>query len=126
MKEVLALARQLVGRIKAADFVASRGFVGAMLYAAPEQLAGGEVGPWTDVYSLGLLLFDLLCGRTPTVDGARRAARLREVLQLVRAGGVVEEVSHHGSDRRLQPMLEDLVEMTAADPRDRRLALRSL
>jgi len=26
-------------------------------YAAPEQLAGGDVGPWTDIYALGKVMF---------------------------------------------------------------------
>jgi serine/threonine protein kinase/formylglycine-generating enzyme required for sulfatase activity len=34
-------------------------------YASPEQLAGLDVGPRSDVYSLGLVLFELLSGRRP-------------------------------------------------------------
>jgi serine/threonine protein kinase len=36
-------------------------------YAPPEWIAGGQTGPWTDVYSLGLLLFELITGRPPFV-----------------------------------------------------------
>jgi len=34
-------------------------------YAAPEQVTGGRVGVETDVYALGVLLFELLAGRLP-------------------------------------------------------------
>ena len=44
-------------------------------YAALEQYsAGGRVGPWTDVYGLGALLYRCATGRTP-VDAPQRAVR---------------------------------------------------
>ena len=36
-------------------------------YTAPECLQNGPVGPWTDVYQAGLLLFELVTGRVPFV-----------------------------------------------------------
>jgi serine/threonine protein kinase len=43
--------------------------VGTPLYLSPEQAAGREVGPGTDIYSLGLVLLECLTG-TPEFPGA--------------------------------------------------------
>jgi serine/threonine protein kinase len=36
-------------------------------YMAPETIQGGQIGTWSDVYQVGLLLFELITGRAPFV-----------------------------------------------------------
>jgi serine/threonine protein kinase len=42
--------------------------VGSLDYMAPEQIRGEEVGPATDVYALGCVMFECLAGRPPFAD----------------------------------------------------------
>lgn len=48
-------------------------------YAAPEQLQRGAISPATDVYTLGLILFEMIAGRAPFVG---RSAGETRTLQL--------------------------------------------
>ena len=40
-------------------------FIGTLRYASPEQIFGGDLGPASDIYSLGLVLYEMVAGRGP-------------------------------------------------------------
>lgn len=55
-----------------AKTIVGDGFAGKLGYVAPEQLGdfGAEVGPWSDVYSLGLVMLAVATGRNPDLSGS--------------------------------------------------------
>ena len=56
----------------------ARGFEGTPLYASPEQVRGGALGPASDVFSLGCLMFKVLTDRPPFTGGT-----VAEVLEAI-------------------------------------------
>lgn len=60
------IARLIKGREPAGNDVTQPGFAALTPnYAAPEQLAGERVSIASDIYSLGIILYELLCGTRP-------------------------------------------------------------
>ena len=77
------------GRIKVTDFgIAHAGdpqmtevgsIVGTAQYLSPEQARGRAVGPQTDLYSLGVVLYEMLAGRVPFEGDSSVAIAMQHV-----------------------------------------------
>jgi eukaryotic-like serine/threonine-protein kinase len=52
------------------DLTLGGAFMGTAAFASPEQLAGGSVGPASDLYSLGCVLYECVTGRAPFQGGS--------------------------------------------------------
>jgi hypothetical protein len=85
---------------------------GTPAYMAPEQLAGREVTPKSDLYSLGLILYEILTGKR-----AFEAATLPELMKLRESGTITNPST---LVRDLDPLIERVVlRCLEADPEKR-------
>jgi len=76
----LAKLRELRGEDAATMVKTNPGIaVGTIAYMAPEQVVGGEVGPASDVFSLGVVLYEMLAGRRP-FEGATTSEVVTAIL----------------------------------------------
>jgi serine/threonine-protein kinase len=122
------------GRVRIMDFgLAAAGKVeeirvGTPAYMAPEQLEGRDVSKQSDIYALGLVLYELFTGRR-----AFSAKSLAELVQLQTSGGItapteiikgldpaieraIERCLEHDPERRPRSVLAVLGSLPGADP----------
>jgi serine/threonine protein kinase len=115
------------GRVKIADFgiakatnelktgayMTSTGVaVGTPNYISPEQARAQEVGPWTDLYAVGMMAFEFFVGRAPFADtDEAMAVLLRQVNDTIPfVSDLVPSV-----DPRMSRWIERLVSKKSSD-----------
>jgi ABC-type transport system substrate-binding protein/class 3 adenylate cyclase len=91
-----------------------RGIVGTVDYLAPEQIEGKPVDGRTDVYALGCVLYECLCGRPPYARQNELAALMAHVSE--------PPPRVTDSDPELPAGLDDVVAAALARERDARYA----
>lgn len=86
--------------------------IGSPAYMAPEQAMGGAVGPHTDLYALGVLLYELLSGNVPFAGSTALGVLHRHLYE--------PPVPVRQLRPEVPPQLEAvLLRLLAKDPQDR-------
>ena len=110
------------GRVKIADFgiakattqltsgafkTATGTTIGTPAYMAPEQAMARDIGPWTDLYSVGCMAWEMFVGRVPFADvGEPLAVLMHHVNEPIPP---VKSVAHDVDDR-ISDWIERLLE----------------
>jgi serine/threonine-protein kinase len=83
----------LVRAVAAAGITSTSVILGTAAYLSPEQVRDGDASPRSDVYSAGILTYELLTGRTPfTGDSALSIAYRRLDTDVPAPGAVIDGV----------------------------------
>ena len=115
------------GRVKIADFGIAKATqntdtsailtttgatLGTPAYMAPEQAMAGDIGPWTDLYSVGCMAYEMFTGKPPFHDsGAPMMLLVRHVSEPLTPAREVAGVEADISDW--------IERLTAKDPKQR-------
>jgi serine/threonine-protein kinase len=93
--------------------------IGTVVYMSPEQMVGGELTPASDIYTLGVVMYEMISGQTPFPDAQTATAVLAALLTRV-----PEPLSNHV---RVPAMLDRVVaRCLERDPQHRYLEVADL
>lgn len=86
--------------------------MGTARYTSPEQARGGPVGPPSDLYSVGAMLYEMVTGSPPFTGpaGASTSAEIRVVLEKHRSEKPESLLSRSGTSKELSDFVDKLLE----------------
>lgn len=73
------LSRDAASPADATDTLGAAGILGTPVYMAPEQLRDGRASTLSDIYSIGLVLFEMVTGRLPFAGSTPIAAAMKRM-----------------------------------------------
>jgi len=76
---------------------------GTPKYMSPEQASGRMISPASDIYSFGVLVYELFTGKLPYDS---EASSISEMLSLIQSGHIVQPSK---IDRKIDPKLEAVI-----------------
>src|ERR1044071_221745 len=74
------IAKIVQGNIENTQLTQAGQMIGTVDYMSPEHMGGGELTPASDIYTLGVVLYEMIAGRTPFADAQTATAILAAVL----------------------------------------------
>ena len=89
---------------------------GTPAYMSPEQAEGGEIGPGTDIYALGICLYEMLTGRLPFAAESGLQLMLKHVTD--KPAPIRGQLTEEAPVDRLQNLLDKMLAKDIADRPD--------
>lgn len=88
--------------------VATQGVLGTPLYMAPEQWDDAAIDHRTDIYAMGILLYEMLTGQTPFWD--RTSRRSPSSIMTDHLNTIPRSMQDLRPDRNIPPRLDQLIQ----------------